>query len=141
MGITAENLVEKYKITREVQDAFAFRSQQRMAAAKEEGRFVDQIVPVTIPVKKGEPIVFKQMSTHVHKRLSKQYQVFVILNEGYEGKVSKEEIIEWSKELMADYKYPRIIEFRKQFPMTSSGKNLWRKLQEEENEKAENKVR
>lgn len=59
MGITAENLVKKYNISREEQDEFAFRSQQRMAAAMEEGRFNEQIVPITIPVRKGEPIVFK----------------------------------------------------------------------------------
>lgn len=59
MGITAENLVEKYQISREEQDEFALRSQQRMAAAMEEGRFDEQIVPITIPVRKGEPIVFK----------------------------------------------------------------------------------
>ncbi|WP_251551858.1 thiolase family protein [Neobacillus muris] len=59
MGITAENLVKKYQISREEQDEFALRSQQRMAAAMEEGRFDEQIVPITIPVRKGEPIVFK----------------------------------------------------------------------------------
>ncbi|MCH6263993.1 MULTISPECIES: thiolase family protein [Neobacillus] len=58
MGITAENLVKKYNITREEQDAFALQSQQRMKAAVEEGRFNEQIVPITIPVRKGEPIVF-----------------------------------------------------------------------------------
>jgi acetyl-CoA C-acetyltransferase len=60
MGITAENLVEKYKITREEQDEFAFHSQQRMSLAMEEGRFDEQIVPISIPVKKGEPLVFKK---------------------------------------------------------------------------------
>ena len=59
MGITAENLAEKYNVTREEQDEFALMSQQRMAQAMEEGRFDEQIVPVTIPVRKGEPIVFK----------------------------------------------------------------------------------
>lgn len=59
MGITAENLVEKYQITREEQDQFALQSQQRMAIAMEEGRFGEQIVPISIPVKKGEPIIFK----------------------------------------------------------------------------------
>ncbi|MBA2872174.1 acetyl-CoA C-acetyltransferase [Anoxybacillus calidus] len=59
MGITAENLVKKYKISREEQDEFALRSQQRMAIAMKEGRFNEQIVPITIPVRKGEPIVFK----------------------------------------------------------------------------------
>ncbi|MDF2858597.1 MAG: acetyl-CoA acetyltransferase [Neobacillus sp.] len=59
MGITAENLVEKYTISREEQDEFAYQSQRRMAIAMEEGRFEEQIVPITIPVRKGEPIVFK----------------------------------------------------------------------------------
>ncbi len=59
MGITAENLVKKYQISREEQDAFSLRSQQRMAAAIEEGRFDEQIVPIPIPVKKADPIVFK----------------------------------------------------------------------------------
>lgn len=58
MGITAENLVKKYNISREEQDEFALRSQQRMATAMEEGRFDEQIVPITVPVRKGEPIVF-----------------------------------------------------------------------------------
>jgi acetyl-CoA C-acetyltransferase len=59
MGITAENLAVKYQITREEQDEFAYQSQQRMKVAMEEGRFDEQIVPITIPVKKGEPFVFK----------------------------------------------------------------------------------
>lgn len=59
MGITAENLVEKYQITREEQDQFALQSQQRMAIAMKEGRFDEQILPISIPVKKGEPIQFK----------------------------------------------------------------------------------
>jgi len=58
MGITAENLVKKYKINRMEQDEFALRSQQRMARAMEEGRFDEQIVPIEIPVKKGNPIKF-----------------------------------------------------------------------------------
>ena len=73
-------------------------------------------------------------------RRGETVKAFVILNEGYEGKVSAEEIIEWSKQHMAAYKYPRQIEFRKQFPMTTSGKILWRTLQEEERVKVENKV-
>ncbi|MCM3586784.1 thiolase family protein [Mesobacillus maritimus] len=59
MGITAENLAEKYNVTREEQDEFALMSQQRMARAMAEGRFDEQIVPITIPVRKGEPITFK----------------------------------------------------------------------------------
>lgn len=60
MGITAENLAEQYEISREEQDEFALRSQQKAAAAIEEGRFDEQIVPIKIPVRKGEPIEFKK---------------------------------------------------------------------------------
>ncbi|AMQ85203.1 acetyl-CoA C-acetyltransferase [Pseudomonas glycinae] len=59
MGITAENLVEKYEISREQQDAFAAASQQKAAAAIEAGRFVDEITPILIPQRKGDPVAFK----------------------------------------------------------------------------------
>lgn len=59
MGITAENLAKKYGISREEQDEFAFQSQQKMAKAMEEGRFEEQIVPIRIPVRNGNPIEFK----------------------------------------------------------------------------------
>lgn len=58
MGITAENLVAKYDINREAQDAFAAASQQKATAAIEAGRFVDEITPVLIPQRKGDPIAF-----------------------------------------------------------------------------------
>jgi acetyl-CoA C-acetyltransferase len=58
MGITAENVAKKYGITREMQDALALASQQKAAAAQDAGRFVDEIVPFSIPQKKGDPIVF-----------------------------------------------------------------------------------
>jgi acetyl-CoA C-acetyltransferase len=58
MGITAENLVEKYGVTREAQDAFAASSQQKAVAAIEAGRLRDEITPVEIPQRKGEPLVF-----------------------------------------------------------------------------------
>jgi acetyl-CoA C-acetyltransferase len=58
MGITAENLVEKYSISREAQDAFAAASQQKAVAAIEAGRFVDEITPILIPSRKGEPVAF-----------------------------------------------------------------------------------
>ncbi len=58
MGITAENLVEKYGITREAQDAFAASSQQKAIAAIEAGRLRDEITPIEIPQRKGEPLVF-----------------------------------------------------------------------------------
>ncbi len=58
MGITAENLVEKYGISREEQDAFAAASQAKAAAAIEAGRFTDEITPILIPSRKGEPVSF-----------------------------------------------------------------------------------
>jgi acetyl-CoA C-acetyltransferase len=58
MGITAENVAKAHGITREMQDALALASQQKAAAAQAAGRFKDEIVGVTIPQKKGEPLVF-----------------------------------------------------------------------------------
>jgi acetyl-CoA C-acetyltransferase len=55
---TAENLAREYGITREEADAFAARSQQRAAAAWEAGRFDDEVIPVAIPQKKGDPVMF-----------------------------------------------------------------------------------
>ncbi len=59
MGNTAENLVEKYGIEREAQDKFAAQSQQKAAKARESGRLADEIVPVEIPQRKQDPILFK----------------------------------------------------------------------------------
>ncbi len=58
MGITAENVAEQYGLTREMQDEFAVRSQNRAEAAIKAGKFKDEIVPITIPQRKGDPIVF-----------------------------------------------------------------------------------
>lgn len=58
MGITAENLVEKYQLTREEQDQFAANSQAKAVAAIEAGRFKDEIAPVSIPQRKGDPVIF-----------------------------------------------------------------------------------
>lgn len=58
MGVTAENLCDQYGITREEQDEFSARSQQRATAAIEAGKFKDEIVPVEIPQRKGEPVIF-----------------------------------------------------------------------------------
>jgi acetyl-CoA C-acetyltransferase len=57
MGVTAENIAEKWGITREEQDDFAAESQRRAVAAQQAGRFADEIVPVSIPQRKGEPII------------------------------------------------------------------------------------
>ena len=56
MGETAENVAEQYGISREDQDAFALRSQQKATASRAAGRFVEEIVPVEIPQRKGAPI-------------------------------------------------------------------------------------
>lgn len=58
MGITAENLVDKYHLSREEQDVFAAASQQKACAAIESGRFVDEITPILIPQRKGDPLSF-----------------------------------------------------------------------------------
>lgn len=60
MGITAENLCDKYDISREEQDAFSASSQQKAVAAIEAGKFKDEIVPVEIPQRKKESIIFAQ---------------------------------------------------------------------------------
>lgn len=60
MGQTAENLVDKYALTREAQDEVALNSQLRAASAQSSGRFVDEIVPVFIPQRKGDPIKVDQ---------------------------------------------------------------------------------
>jgi acetyl-CoA C-acetyltransferase len=57
MGITAENLAEKYNITREDQDRFATASQNKTEAAMNSGLFKDEIVPIPIPQRKGDPII------------------------------------------------------------------------------------
>ncbi len=58
MGITAENVAKKYGISREQQDALAYASQSKAAAAQDAGFFKDEIVGVSIPQKKGDPVVF-----------------------------------------------------------------------------------
>jgi acetyl-CoA C-acetyltransferase len=65
MGLTAENLAERYGIGREEQDVFALQSQERAFAAMEAGRFKEETVPVLIPQRKGDPIVF---DTEEHPR-------------------------------------------------------------------------
>ncbi|KHK56605.1 acetyl-CoA acetyltransferase [Ralstonia sp. A12] len=60
MGITAENVAKEYGITREAQDEFAVASQNKAEAAQKSGRFNDEIVPILIPQRKGDPIAFTQ---------------------------------------------------------------------------------
>jgi acetyl-CoA C-acetyltransferase len=65
MGMTAENIAVRYGISREDQDAFALESQRRAAAAMAAGWFKDEVVPVPIPQKKGDPVLFE---TEEHPR-------------------------------------------------------------------------
>lgn len=60
MGETAENVAEKYQISREAQDAFALRSQEKYFQAAEAGKFSDEILPLTIPLPKGKSMAFSQ---------------------------------------------------------------------------------
>jgi acetyl-CoA C-acetyltransferase len=60
MGITAENLVTKYNLTREEQDKFAAESQNKAEKALKENRFADEIAPVMIPQRKGDPVAFNK---------------------------------------------------------------------------------
>ena len=71
MGMTAENIAEMYKISRKEQDEYALVSHQRAIQANKSGAVADEIVPVVIPQKKGEPLVFKvderPMDTNLEK--------------------------------------------------------------------------
>jgi acetyl-CoA C-acetyltransferase len=58
MGITAENVAKKYGVSRLAQDEFALASQQKALAAQDAGRFRDEIVPISLPQRKGDPLVF-----------------------------------------------------------------------------------
>lgn len=60
MGMTAENIAEQFSITREQQDEFAVRSQEKAASARNEGRFNDEIVPLEVPQRKGPAVVFER---------------------------------------------------------------------------------
>ena len=60
MGITAENIAQEYGITRSEQDEFAAASQYKAATAQREGRFKEEIVPIEIPQKKQEPVIFSE---------------------------------------------------------------------------------
>ncbi|MGQ0657353.1 MAG: acetyl-CoA C-acetyltransferase [Chromatiales bacterium] len=57
MGVTAENIVKKYNFTRDAQDRFAAASQQKAEAAQKAGKFDEEIIPVEIPQKKGDPVI------------------------------------------------------------------------------------
>jgi 3-oxoadipyl-CoA thiolase len=82
MGETAENVAQRWEVGRDLQDAFALRSQQRAVAAWEEGRFDDQIVPITIPQRKGEPVV---VSRDEHPRADTTLEGLAKLKPAFRG--------------------------------------------------------
>ncbi len=71
MGVSADLCASEYKITREEQDAFAIQSYERSAKAWEAGKFDNEIVPVTIPQRKGDPIVFAKDEEYTNVKLDK----------------------------------------------------------------------
>lgn len=79
MGETAENIYDETKISREEQDAFAIESQKRAAAAIEQGRFKDEIVPVEIPQRKGDPLTV-DTDEHPRIKMDEDGKVVVITN-------------------------------------------------------------
>lgn len=80
MGNTAENIAARFGISREVQDEFAVASQQKAEAAIKSGRFRDEIVPVPLPPRKGEPIVF---DTDEHPRFGATLEVVAKLKPAF----------------------------------------------------------
>ena len=80
MGVTAENLAEKYNITREEQDQLAFESHKKALAAIDSGKFKDEIIPVPIPQKKGEP---KMFDTDEHPRRDISREGLALLKPGF----------------------------------------------------------
>ncbi|AAB89737.1 MULTISPECIES: long-chain fatty acid--CoA ligase [Archaeoglobus] len=71
------------------------------------------------------------------ERVVEEVKAFIVVNPEYRGKITEEEIIQWAKQQMAAYKYPRIVEFDDELPKSGAGKILWRLLQEREKEKLE----
>ena len=71
MGVSADLCASEYKITREEQDAFAIQSYERSAKAWEAGKFDNEIVPVTIPQRKGDPIIFAKDEEYTNVKLDK----------------------------------------------------------------------
>ncbi|WP_335964439.1 acetyl-CoA C-acyltransferase [Galbibacter sp. PAP.153] len=71
MGVCADACATKYKFTREDQDAFAIQSYKRSAKAWEEGKFANEVVPVEVPQRRGEPILFKEDEEYRNVKLDK----------------------------------------------------------------------
>ncbi len=69
------------------------------------------------------------------ERVGEEVKVCVVLNQGYQGKITEKEMLAWGKERFAAYEYPRIVEFVNELPKNASGKIQWKLLQEQENAK------
>jgi fatty-acyl-CoA synthase len=69
------------------------------------------------------------------ERVGEEVKVCVVLNQGYQGKITEKEMLAWGKERFAAYEYPRIVEFVDELPKNASGKIQWKLLQEQENAK------
>lgn len=82
MGVTAENVAERYQISREEQDAFALESHRRAKAATESGRFSDEIVPILVPQRKADPIVFDKDEQIRDTSLEKMAKLKPVFREG-----------------------------------------------------------
>ncbi len=72
-------------------------------------------------------------------RVGEEVKAYIVLKPDYQGKIAPEDIINWAKDKMAPYKYPRYVEFIDSIPKTASGKINWRLMQEIENSKVRNK--
>ena len=82
MGVTAENVAERWQITREMQDAFALKSQQKAAEAREAGRFAEEIVPVTVKKKKETIVVDQDEGIRTDTSLEKMARLRPVFKEG-----------------------------------------------------------
>ena len=85
MGMTAENLAGLYKISREEQDEFGYESHARARAAIASGALADEIVPVTIPQKKGDPLVFQVDERPMDTTLEKMSKLSPVFKKGGDG--------------------------------------------------------
>ena len=87
MGVTAENLAELYKISREDQDKFAYWSQMKAAKAQASGRLAEEIIPVSIPQRKADPIIFDKdefyQGQHYRRSLGQTTYCFQKIRSGW----------------------------------------------------------
>lgn len=80
LGVTAENVAKRYGVSREAQDRFALASQQRWASAHERGLFAEELVPVEVPQRRGEPVVF---DTDEHPRPDTSLEKLAVLRPAF----------------------------------------------------------